>query len=176
MSEPKFTKGPWEFVCPQCGITFYSRNKNAKYCSRACMWGNNGKWQHKQEHWWLNSKGYIEGYCLVNGIWKRKKYHRHIMELHIGRELLPNEDVHHINGNKQDNRIENLALITHGEHSIISNKSRQHKNGYKMNIPKSEINRRSLWMSVVHQTKAINNGIFDRQLAEQLLKKARGEE
>jgi hypothetical protein len=37
------------------------------------------------------------------------------MEEHLGRELLPNEHVYHINGDGHDNQIDNLIIITKKE-------------------------------------------------------------
>ena len=42
--------------------------------------------------------------------------HRHIMQEHIGRELDRKEHVHHKNGNRLDNRIDNLELLSISKH------------------------------------------------------------
>lgn len=57
----------------------------------------------------MTNTGYIKIFDIP-----RKKYileHRLIMEQHIGRELYPDEDVHHIDSNKTNNNLDNLILF-----------------------------------------------------------------
>lgn len=61
---------------------------------------------------WKNGK-YINWYKRVGGI----REHRLVYETYYKCSLLPNSVIHHINGNKQDNRIENLQVMSNPEHT-----------------------------------------------------------
>lgn len=57
-----------------------------------------------------NKDGYVLIQLSPGKNKNRKLEHRLEMENFLGRELLPNETVHHLNGIRDDNRIENLEL------------------------------------------------------------------
>ena len=61
-----------------------------------------------QGRWRYNSEGYV----LRISNKKRILQHRAVMEQYIERSLLAHENIHHKNGIRDDNRIENLELWT----------------------------------------------------------------
>lgn len=73
----------------------------------------------------------------INGI----KYdeHRMIIENYLGRKLNRNEVVHHINGDKSDNRIENLKVMSLSEHTKLHMKNRKISLEVRNKISKSSI-------------------------------------
>ena len=73
------------------------------------------KWKYN----YVNKDGY-----LVDCKDRKNRYliHKKLMEDKIGRKLKPNEIVHHIDGNKLKNNLDNLQLLTRKEHIEIHRK------------------------------------------------------
>jgi len=97
---------PLKDKCPTCGDL---KDKRAHQCSN-CRF----KYNHPREtgRWGLSANGYLEK--RINGVhWLQ---HRYVMTKHLRRELLPNEHVHHKDGDKTNNDISNLELMVDVDH------------------------------------------------------------
>lgn len=75
-------------------------------------------WNSGTSKGWTDKRGYRWVYVTEDGRRRAKREHRVIMAQYIGRKLEPWEVVHHINGNTQDNRIENLEIQKWDEHTV----------------------------------------------------------
>lgn len=94
---------------------------------------------HKHHNWkggtYSHSNGYIYEYAPDHpAATSAKGYvlqHRLVMERHLGRYLTADELVHHINEDKEDNRIVNLELTDMSEHA----------SHHKEHFPRDELGR-----------------------------------
>ena len=70
---------------------------------------------HSPEHPHKNKDGMVREHILV-------------MEKALGYMIPEGYCVHHVNGNKSDNRIENLMLMRVGDHTALHNRMRRKVN------------------------------------------------
>lgn len=85
-------------------------------CQKMMSWGYVGKDVKNalERHEW-KSKTRKKKWRNDGGVY------RSIVEEHIGRELKPDETIHHINRDHKDNRLGNLFICPWGEHICFHN-------------------------------------------------------
>jgi hypothetical protein len=126
-------------ACPDCGKQRWVLLRNGQPQSKRChpcgaRVGGSVKSAHYrgEKHWhWkggrhVNKNGYISVWVAEDDPYASMRdkdgqvyEHRLVMAKAIGRPLSSDETVHHRNRNKQDNRPENLELLSRKDHSSM---------------------------------------------------------
>lgn len=110
--------------CEWCGKMFMATvapNRPPRaFCGRACSNRARGA---KRPHRRLDGKGYVLVWAPDHpNVMPSTGYvreHRLVMSQHLCRPLMADELVHHRNGIKTDNRLENLELMSPQQHSAL---------------------------------------------------------
>lgn len=101
--------------------------KREKFCSRDCFTKASRKNALEREHngkpALMNYAGYVVIYepdhpASSHSGWVLE--HRWVMEQALGRRLSSDEHVHHLNHVRDDNRLENLQILSNSEHGVIT--------------------------------------------------------
>ena len=130
-------KGKRTLTCDNCGKTYKVypsvvkwnklRGRKNNFCSRKCQ-SEFRAGKPTGEGRYVNERGYVlvldpghprpvAGHYIYE--------HRAVMEKHSGRILREDEHIHHIDGDRQNNSVENLRIISPSEHAAIHDRDRE---------------------------------------------------
>jgi hypothetical protein len=116
-------------TCEHCGKDFLAlpsevKRGGGKFCSRSCVdkhrsGDNSPFWRGGR---YIDLHGYVMLYMPDNRAAGGSGYvaeHRVVMERALGHPIPDGMHVHHIDGNKANNELENLALMSRSEHRAL---------------------------------------------------------
>ena len=139
-------------VCKRCGsdkeLITYKQAKFIGYCKKCMRTFLKDQWIYEDDKR-IGTDGYVYLFGKKYAGQINNKYggileHRYLMEQKIGRKLFAYEEIHHINGIRNDNRLKNLKLVTESEHKKIHKTENHfgnfiHKSGSEIiTIPKED--------------------------------------
>jgi hypothetical protein len=110
--------------CQWCDGSFNTESKNQIYCSPKCRaqfrWDNTALEDRIKDKKRYQKDGYVYLYMPDHPMSSGKGWvaeHRFVMSEVLGKTLKSGEFVHHVNGDRGDNRPENLVVMGMSDHN-----------------------------------------------------------
>ena len=113
-------------------------------------------WNAGTSQGWTDKRGYRWLYVNENGRRVARREHRVVVERHMSRKLEPWELVHHKDGNKANNAVENLEVMEFGEHTAA-----HHSGGRKSEDARRSMEAFALMREEMKRVREINSDLLE---------------
>lgn len=118
-------------ICEKPFLVTFARKTVAKFCSRKCQGKHlSSKTGELNATWKGGTIIRKNGYRCVRVDGEYIYEHRHVVESLLGRKLSKSEVVHHLDGDRLNNAIDNLEVMSKREHDRLETIKR-HKSGFR---------------------------------------------